>query len=283
MGKKLNKIIYKTKDLGALLLHEGLESIVYWLYLLTPPISPKIFSSSPLEEYYSYANINQNFYRLYKKGYIHKIGKRRNIRFIFDQKLRYKFLDDYLARRVEKYRKGWDKKWRLLIYDIPDRRRIYREYLRNFLKDLGFGKVQASCWVSCYDFSSEIHHFCKEKRLIDYICIYEGTFFAGKSVDGLTEEIWGLNEFYSAYKNITAKVKEYMRIIQTEETLFKDYYRKYCNLFVKYKHLMLADPFLPKEFSSIWKIREDAEQKLLNLLKLLLGDAQLKFPKEIRV
>ncbi len=43
-----------------------------------------------------------------------------------------------------------DGVWKLVIFDIPEKQRNVRTFLRNRLKSLGFRKWQASIWVSPY-------------------------------------------------------------------------------------------------------------------------------------
>lgn len=45
----------------------------------------------------------------------------------------------------------WDKKWRIVIFDIPQFRKAQREKLRFTLKQIGFIKLQHSVWVYPYD------------------------------------------------------------------------------------------------------------------------------------
>lgn len=47
--------------------------------------------------------------------------------------------------------KHWDKKWRLLVFDIPERYRRQRDQIRLTLVNLGFYKLQDSVWVYPYD------------------------------------------------------------------------------------------------------------------------------------
>lgn len=53
----------------------------------------------------------------------------------------------------------WDKKWRVLIFDIPTKPKIYhqaREALRHKIKELGFYQMQKSTWVYPYECEDEI-------------------------------------------------------------------------------------------------------------------------------
>ncbi len=46
---------------------------------------------------------------------------------------------------------NWDKKWRLVIFDIREKNKKERDYLRKELSDFNFIKLQNSVWVSPYD------------------------------------------------------------------------------------------------------------------------------------
>ena len=50
----------------------------------------------------------------------------------------------------------WDGKWRLYFFDIPEKHRAARDYLRRKLKDLGMFNVQRSVFVYPYDCRQEL-------------------------------------------------------------------------------------------------------------------------------
>lgn len=52
--------------------------------------------------------------------------------------------------------KKWDRKWRVIIYDIPHRFKKARDGFREKLKQLGLYQLQKSVWVSPYDCLAEI-------------------------------------------------------------------------------------------------------------------------------
>ncbi len=57
--------------------------------------------------------------------------------------------------KIKKPRK-WDKKWRLVIFDISQLKKIQREVFRGKLKELGFYCLQKSVWVHPFDCRGEI-------------------------------------------------------------------------------------------------------------------------------
>ena len=56
---------------------------------------------------------------------------------------------------LEKPRK-WDKKWRIVVFDIPNSSTFVRNVFRRKLKELGFYALQKSIWVHPYKCEEEI-------------------------------------------------------------------------------------------------------------------------------
>ena len=50
----------------------------------------------------------------------------------------------------------WDRKWRIVIFDIAQLKKFYREAFRQKLKELGFFPLQKSVWVHPFDCRDEI-------------------------------------------------------------------------------------------------------------------------------
>lgn len=64
----------------------------------------------------------------------------------------------------------WDKKWRVVIFDIPDKTlRRARDVLRDKLKNLGFYQLQKSVWVFPYPCEKEIQFLCELFDIIPFV------------------------------------------------------------------------------------------------------------------
>ena len=50
----------------------------------------------------------------------------------------------------------WDGLWRIVIFDIPNKKKLARDTLRNKLQNLGFYKIQKSVFVYPYECEDEI-------------------------------------------------------------------------------------------------------------------------------
>lgn len=52
--------------------------------------------------------------------------------------------------------KKWDGKWRMVIFDISQLKKLYRDSFRGKLKELGFLPLQKSIWVHPFECKDEI-------------------------------------------------------------------------------------------------------------------------------
>ncbi|MBI4065801.1 CRISPR-associated endonuclease Cas2 [Candidatus Kaiserbacteria bacterium] len=48
-------------------------------------------------------------------------------------------------------KRRWDRRWRVVIFDIPERRKNSRTRLRTFMQECGFVRLQNSVWIYPYD------------------------------------------------------------------------------------------------------------------------------------
>lgn len=77
--------------------------------------------------------------------------------------------------KLKKPRK-WDKKWRILIFDIDEKRRPKRDKLRRSLSSIGFMRLQDSVWIypyDCEDFVALIKKDFKLGKELLYLIIEE--------------------------------------------------------------------------------------------------------------
>ena len=63
-------------------------------------------------------------------------------------------LDEMKIKKPER----WDKKWRVVLFDIPENRKKIREALRGHLKNMQFYEFQESVFVHPYDCEDEINY-----------------------------------------------------------------------------------------------------------------------------
>lgn len=122
---------------------------------LSPFISSKRFDQS---------RFNQIFHRLKKQKLVKVVYEKGipTVRITNAGKvraLRYK-MEEMIIKKPQ----TWDKKWRIVIFDIPEKHKNMREIFRRHLQVMGFFMLQKSVWVhpySCFDeieFLRQIYH-----------------------------------------------------------------------------------------------------------------------------
>ena len=63
----------------------------------------------------------------------------------------------------------WDKKWRVIVFDIPEGAKQQRNQFRRLLKENNFLKLQASVYISPYPFNREAVIYLKQTGLMEFI------------------------------------------------------------------------------------------------------------------
>lgn len=81
--------------------------------------------------------------------------------------------DRVLWEKMKISNKPWDGKWRIVIWDIPEKRRITRDVLRYKLKLLGFQRLQKSVWASKKDCTKILRNFIKQVGIEDWVMVIE--------------------------------------------------------------------------------------------------------------
>lgn len=96
-------------------------------------------------------NLYQKLWKLEKIGYITRYKKNKKtfieLTPIGKEKVLKYYLKDFKIAKPDK----WDKKWRIVIFDIPEDKKNSREILRERLKKIGFFQLQKSVFVYPYD------------------------------------------------------------------------------------------------------------------------------------
>ena len=68
--------------------------------------------------------------------------------------------------------KIWDKKWRVVIFDIPEKkRRRMRDAMRQKLRTIGFYQLQKSVWVHPYPCENEVQLLCEVFEINPFVNI----------------------------------------------------------------------------------------------------------------
>jgi CRISPR-associated endonuclease Cas2 len=71
-------------------------------------------------------------------------------------------------------KKKWDKKWRVIIFDIPETKRFDRDNIRQSLISIGFLRLQNSVWVypyNCEDLINLLKTYTETEKNVIYMIV----------------------------------------------------------------------------------------------------------------
>ena len=72
-------------------------------------------------------------------------------------------------RRDFQAKPDWDGKWRLIMWDIPERSSKERDKIRRLVKNLDFYKLQHSVFITPHPLPKSAVGFLRESKLLNYI------------------------------------------------------------------------------------------------------------------
>lgn len=99
------------------------------------------------------------------------------IDFVDDKELIFRLTDSgkdkALWIKMREENQKWDGKWRLVIWDVPEKRRVARDLLRFKLKQLGFQRLQKSVWATKKNCTIELKDFIRKVGIEDWVMVIE--------------------------------------------------------------------------------------------------------------
>ena len=113
--------------------------------------------------------LTQALYYLKKRKIIEFKENSGKIILVLTEKGKKRKLDyDFEAMQIQK-QQTWDKKWRLLMFDIPEFKKSAREMFRDKLKEIGFIQFQKSVWIHPFPCENEIDFISEYFSIAPYI------------------------------------------------------------------------------------------------------------------
>lgn len=146
---------------------------------------------------------------------------------------------------VQAWERPWDGRWRLVLFDVPQRAAHHRVRLRRLLRDRRFGHLQNSVWISP-DSPEDIRRRLEGARAnVEGLVFFEARPAGGESDQDLVLGAWDFPEIsarYEAWNRVadsaprdrpaTAAAAEVVRTWAERER-------------AAWAHIVARDPFLP--------------------------------------
>lgn len=84
----------------------------------------------------------------------------------------------------------WCGRWNVLVYDVPESDRRYRDTFRDFLKRLRLGCLQRSVWVTPYDIRPEFQDLREAAAADDFAFLFESRTVLGLGPEPVVGKAW---------------------------------------------------------------------------------------------
>lgn len=163
-----------------------------------------------------------------------------------------------LQRRFPLFFKAgkWDGFFMIVIFDIPEKEKNTREFIRRKIAELGFGMLQESVWINPYHFEDDMREFLELNSLADKVFVLRATKLWVGDIREIASKVWNLDKINSSY----LKVVKWMNKAQgvgkgKKQKLASRAHRLYFDTLV-------GDPLLPKELLPADWARAEAAKAL---------------------
>jgi len=133
----------------------------------------------------------------------------------------------------------WDGKWRIISYEIPEKKREIRDRLRREMQGWGLGPWHRSFWLTPHPVIETLRQLVSQKEEEKYIQAFEaGHIFGDREI--LIEKVWQKSALDKNYREMFKKWHD----ILSSEGEKTDKFRKAIS---EYVNLLRLDPGLPVE------------------------------------
>ena len=133
----------------------------------------------------------------------------------------------------------WDGIWRIVSYEIPEKRREMRDRLRREMAGWGLGPWHRSFWLTPHPIIDPLHLLIRGKDEAQYVQAFEADHKLGDR-EVLIEKVWGKTTLEAKYKEL---FKRWHEILSLEE----DKLNKFSKVLTHYVNMLRIDPGLPRE------------------------------------
>lgn len=139
-----------------------------------------------------------------------------------------------------RYLKGsWDGKFRIISYEIPEKKREIRDRLRREMQGWGLGPWHRSFWVTPHPVLDTLKDLVSQKEEEQYIQAFEADHSFGDR-EILIEKVWAKTNLDKQYREL---FKKWHNILSSNEEKLD----KFKKVVSDYIGILRQDPGLPKE------------------------------------
>jgi len=122
------------------------------------------------------------------------------------------FLDIHLQPE-RCWNRKWNGIWYLLLYDVPEADRSYRNVLRQFLKKQRMGCFQKSVWITPHDIRPQYDDLDSAAAIGVFACLFEAKTVLGMPSEKVVEDSWDFDHLHVIQKRFCEIYTENLEIL----------------------------------------------------------------------
>lgn len=179
--------------------------------------------------------------------------------------------------RVTRANLNWERKWLLVSFNIPEKKRGARNLFREWLKQAGFGRLNPSLWVSPYDLREECISEAERLKVRGHVSLFM-TDYIGENPQELVNRAWNLGPLSRQYRKLVHQYK--CKIEEFQEKDFRDESEAAMEALMRIlefkeegAELIERDPMLPAELLPPGWVGFELREVLENYLDILYRKA----------
>ncbi len=183
-------------------------------------------------------------------------------------------LETYL-RPDKWWNRKWNGIWYILMYDVPEADRPYRNVLRQFLKHQRMGCFQKSVWVTPHDIRPQYADLEEAAALGVFACLFEAKTVLGMPSEKIVSESWGFDRLFEIQKRFCDVYKENLELLQQPTVpSLEMIMRLAAEEIDAFRSAFVLDPLLPNQllpYEYLGKEAYDLHQKVTHQLRYTLS------------
>jgi len=109
--------------------------------------------------------------------------------------------------------KKWNKRWVVLVFDIAEKSRKIRDLLRNKLRNIGFGMLQESVWITPLPIGQDTCEFIDTLGLSGNVFVMEVSHIIFGDPKELARNVWHLDIFEEKYNKIKREIENINQLL----------------------------------------------------------------------
>lgn len=134
-------------------------------------------------------------------------------------------------------KREWDGLWRIISYEIPEKKREIRDRLRREMRGWGLGPWHRSFWLTPHPIIPNLKDLVYGHEEEKYIQAFESTHIFG-DMENLVEKVWEKSQLEREYREIFKKWHTILSNQKSKEDKMREVLRHYIEILRK-------DPGLP--------------------------------------